>query len=127
MSFTLVLLISVYVCARMKVNNTTRFYTVNETFDYWTDWVDGKSDGITDSDAGAQDLFGPLDLTPAICTNPNANNKCGLGYLYDYDAGAVVRGGIWFNYAGSGVFAAGLDGGPSDSYDVIGFRCVYHP
>ena len=111
----------------VKDNNTTPAYQGNGTFDYWTDWVDSNSDGISDSYSGAQDLFGPLDLTPAICTNPNANNKCGLGYLYDYDAGAVVRGGLWFNSTGSGVFSADLSVGPSYSYNGIGFRCVYHP
>ncbi|MCB9085749.1 MAG: hypothetical protein H6624_15485 [Bdellovibrionaceae bacterium] len=112
----------------VKDNNTTTVYTGSFTWDYWTDWTDTTpNDGISDSYSATQALFGPLDLTPAICTNPNANNYCGLGYLYDHNAGAVFRGGYWYFNAYSGVFSSALTGGPSGSYGSIGFRCVFHP
>jgi outer membrane lipoprotein-sorting protein len=112
----------------LKDNNSTTVYTGAGNWDYWTDWTDTTpNDGISDSYAVTQALFGPLDLTPAICTNPNANNYCGFGYLYDGSAGTVLRGAGWSYGTDSGVFSSFLYGGPSNSLSGFGFRCVYKP
>jgi hypothetical protein len=111
----------------VKDNNTTTVYTGSFTGEFWTGLTDGNSDGISDSYSVTQDLLGPLDLTPAICTNPSLNNQCGFGYLFDDNAGTILRGGLWSRNTSSGVFAANLDVAPSFSHDSIGFRCVFHP
>jgi hypothetical protein len=112
----------------VKDNNTTTLYKGSFQWDFWTDWTDANSDGISDSYSSTQDLFGPLDLTPALCTYPGVINRCGFGYFFDDDAGAVIRGGQWNNVSPySGVFSATLSVAPSSSGDNFGFRCVFHP
>jgi formylglycine-generating enzyme required for sulfatase activity len=49
------------------------------------------------------------------------------GQLFGGSAGAVRRGGNWYNTSNSGLFAAALDTEPTGTYDHIGFRCVFLP
>jgi formylglycine-generating enzyme required for sulfatase activity len=55
----------------------------------------------------------------------SSKEKGGLGYGYLNDsAGAVLRGGGWSVETKVGVFNASLYSGPSDSNNLIGFRCA---
>jgi formylglycine-generating enzyme required for sulfatase activity len=64
----------------------------------------------------------------SFCASPSTTPYCGMGYGYtNYSAGAVYRGGYWFNDVPTGIFAAYLAGGPTDTASNIGFRCVYTP
>ncbi len=79
------------------------------------------SGGTTTTARNAKDQFGPLGNYTSLAVG-------GLGYGYlNYNAGAVIRGGGWGNYASSGVFTSHLNYGPSLSAYSLGFRCVYHP
>ncbi|NDG27182.1 MAG: hypothetical protein EB120_08410 [Proteobacteria bacterium] len=61
-------------------------------------------------------------------TSKNSGEYGGLGYGWlNYSAGAVLRGGLWTGGTESGVFAAILDGGPSDTLLAVGFQCVLLP
>ena len=69
--------------------------------------------------------YGPL--LSYNCDNSNLKG-CGLGYGWlNYSAGAVLRGGYWFNYNDAGVFATHLYYDPSDSSVDVGFRCALSP
>ncbi|MCB0413077.1 MAG: hypothetical protein KDD50_02005, partial [Bdellovibrionales bacterium] len=111
----------------VKENHTTTVYLGAASSDEWSVVLDGNADGLSDNYLPAQKDFGPIDLTPSVCTNPSANNKCGLGNIYDHTAGAIVRGNYALGGPGSGVFALYLNIGPTASNTYIGFRCVYHP
>jgi hypothetical protein len=55
----------------------------------------------------------------------NSGEYGGLGHGYlGYSAGAVARGGTWYNNTNSGVFWASLFVGPLFSDSSTGFRCV---
>lgn len=63
-----------------------------------------------------------------FCGSPSSGNYCGFGHGWvNYSAGAVLRGGHWADGTAAGIFAAYLDGAPSNTSPGIGFRCVFQP
>lgn len=63
-----------------------------------------------------------------FCASPSATPWCGMGYGYfNYSAGAVIRGGTWYDELYAGVFAALLYYAPSSADTFVGFRCVFVP
>jgi formylglycine-generating enzyme required for sulfatase activity len=62
-------------------------------------------------------LFAPLGLYTS------AQN---IGRMYGWSAGAVLRGGRWYDGTYAGLFSALLGYGASASYNSFGFRCA-HP
>ena len=63
-------------------------------------------------------LFGPLG------SYTSTQNK---GAIEGGAAGAVVRGGLWFDDSVAGAFSTFLKSKETDSSIYVGFRCVYLP
>ncbi len=68
--------------------------------------------------------FGPAGDYTGLSTSPFGG--LGHGWL-NYSAGAILRGGSWYDGVNTGVFAATLGFGPSGADASVGFRCVWLP
>jgi len=93
-------------------------------------WISQKLwDGVASltEDAAGKLKWGPTDTyhnAPPGADYPKSDDA-GLGYGYLFGSGgAVLRGGYWYVDTGAGVFAAYLYLGPTDTDDIVGFRCV---
>lgn len=61
-------------------------------------------------------------------TSKNSGEYGGLGFAsLGFTTGAILRGGAWYDFPNSGVFAAYLNHGPLHSDPNYGFRCVWVP
>ena len=70
----------------------------------------------------------PLKWGPANgYSAQTGTQRGGLGRFFDGSAGAVSRGGFWFDGSAAGLFYTSLTGDPSGSFPSIGFRCVFAP
>lgn len=68
--------------------------------------------------------FGPAGDYTGLSSSPYGG--LGHGWL-NYSAGAILRGGGWFNGVDTGVFSTYLGIGPAYTDAYIGFRCVWSP
>lgn len=63
-----------------------------------------------------------------FCATPSSAPYCGMGYgSFNFNGGAVIRGGYWFFLESAGVFATNLDIIPAGNNTNIGFRCIFIP
>jgi hypothetical protein len=68
-------------------------------------------------------------------SNPVWNATQNMGRLYTYNPSGDVdttqyafkRGGFWSNASYAGLFALDLLSAPTNTYNGIGFRCVFAP
>jgi hypothetical protein len=63
-----------------------------------------------------------------LLTYTGAMSGYGLGQIHTGGAGALIRGGEWYDgLTVPGIFAMMVHLGPGTSMPEIGFRCVYRP
>lgn len=103
------------------------------------EWVKDDNNSLAHGKAGLWEPFTKLDYGsyPEIqakygpanlhCGNPMGKRHCGFGFLWDGNAGAILRGSYWVYGANAGMFTTVLFFGPSNYYKGSGFRCVYRP
>lgn len=100
----------------------------------WTDWSSadgGFTTGPTSCLGGWQELnavsCGALAADSYMPSNSTFTSTHNIGRFYGGSGGAAVRGGSYSNGTDSGAFTLHVALGPSDSNNVVGFRCVFRP
>ena len=73
--------------------------------------------------------FSEEDFMPSRSYTPSSYTSKGFGKIYFNSTGSnyVVRRGGGFLYAGIGIFTATLNGGHTNYYNYVGFRCSCNP
>lgn len=105
----------------VKDNNTTNF-GANSYISQITDASHAITGTVGSLTGTTKYLFGPS----GTYTGLGATQYGGLGYGYvNHNAGAVLRGGGWYDAAYSGVFYVHLYGDPTPLGLNVGFRCAF--
>ncbi len=99
----------------------------------WVDWsIEGELNlGPTSCSTGWQEFpavsCGALASADYMPSNSSYNSANGMGKFYGGSEGAALRGGVWDDMAGAGVFMLFLNHASLGANTYNGFRCVWRP
>jgi hypothetical protein len=121
------------------LSNTEVIWDIPGNLWEWVDWsitpglnappICGSGSFIELSDISTicPGAYQSKEYLPAL-TYAGLMSGYGLGQFHRGGAGALIRGGEWYDdLTEPGIFAIMLNHGPSETIVEIGFRCVYRP